>query len=238
MIVTRLFTSNGQQAPLSIVAINGSPYLPSRTSVLLQHLSTSLVTALQRTRPVDIRIIEFADIAVDVGSALSRPSLSAKAEDALQAVEGADVLIVGSPVFRGSLPGLFKHFFDLVHIDALIDTPVLFAVTGGSDRHALVIDHQFRPLFSFFQSLTLPIGVYASQADFSDYRIASEALQARIELAVERALPVLQTLQPAKSPAHAATAAVTPAAVLTPAASAAEPPAATQHSRHVLEKVA
>jgi FMN reductase len=46
-------------------------------------------------------------------------------------------------------------------------------------------------LFSFFQALTLPIGVYAAEADFRDYRIASATLQARIDLAAQRAAAVL-----------------------------------------------
>ncbi|MDO2048630.1 hypothetical protein Q2452_25540, partial [Escherichia coli] len=55
---------------------------------------------------------------------------------------------------------------------------------------ALVLDHQLRPLFSFFQAITLPIGVYASEADFDNYRIVSEPLKARIRLAAERAAPL------------------------------------------------
>ncbi|NLP82099.1 FMN reductase, partial [Acinetobacter baumannii] len=109
----------------------------------------------------------------------------------LAAIESADVLVVGSPVYRGSYTGLFKHLFDLVHHEALIDVPVLLAATGGSDRHALVIDHQLRPLFSFFQARTLPLGVYASEQDFSGHEITSQALRERIALAVARALPLL-----------------------------------------------
>ena len=73
-----------------------------------------------------------------------------------------------------------------------IDTPVLLAATGGSERHALVLDHQLRPLFSFFQALTLPIGVYATEADFSNYQITSDLLKARIQLAAERAAPLFR----------------------------------------------
>ncbi|MFQ2466534.1 NAD(P)H-dependent oxidoreductase [Aeromonas caviae] len=58
--------------------------------------------------------------------------------------------MVATPVFRGSYTGLFKRFFDLIGQDTLTDKPVLLAATGGSQRHALVIDHQIRPLFSFF----------------------------------------------------------------------------------------
>jgi len=97
---------------------------------------------------------------------------------------------VTAPVYRRSFTGHFKHLFDLIGHDALVDPPVLLAATGGSERHALVLDHQLRPLFSFLQALTLPIGVFASQAELADYQVSSEALAARIRLAAERAVPL------------------------------------------------
>ncbi|MDX9667941.1 FMN reductase [Pseudomonas sp. P5_152] len=172
--------------PLKVVAVSGGTFRPSRTLVLVQ----AIVAELARYLPIDSRIIELGDIVRPLGSALSRQELPETVEFELQAIESADLLVVAAPVYRGSYPGQFKHLFDLIGHDALIDTPVLLAATGGSDRHALVIDHQLRPLFSFFQSVTLPLGVYASQADFSDYQITSEALNTRIRLAVERAAPL------------------------------------------------
>lgn len=100
--------------------------------------------------------------------------------------------MVTTPVYRGSYTGLFKHFFDFIDQDALVDTPVLLAATGGSERHALMIDHQLRPLFSFFQARTLPLGVYATDKDFVDYRLQDPALIERTRLAVERALPFIE----------------------------------------------
>ncbi|SDI25176.1 FMN reductase [Pseudomonas panipatensis] len=173
-------------APLNVVAVSGGAYRPSRTQVLTQ----AILDEFARHLNIAPRLIELADIARPVGGALSRQELPEAIEAQLQAIENADLLIVASPVYRGSYPGQLKHLFDLLGQDALVDTPVLLAATGGSQRHALVIDHQLRPLFSFFQSLTLPLGVYASEADFSDYRISCELLQARIRLAVERALPL------------------------------------------------
>jgi FMN reductase len=172
--------------PLNVVAVSGGAYRPSRTLVLAQGILDEISLHLD----IDARLIELADIARPVGSALARHELPAPVEAQLQAIESADLLIVASPVYRGAYPGLLKHLFDLVGAEALIDTPVLLAANGGSPRHSLVIDHQLRPLFAFFQSLTLPLGVYASEADFKDYRITCEFLQARIRLAVERALPL------------------------------------------------
>ncbi|NLP63611.1 FMN reductase [Paraburkholderia sacchari] len=177
---------------INLVVVSGSPFRPSRTDVLLNALSA----ALERVLPVRTRVVALADIAADIGTVLSRERLPGHVEDELRAIEQADILLAGAPVYRGSLPGLFKHLFDLIGIDALAGKPVLIAATGGSQRHALVVDHQLRPLFSFFQSLVLPTGVYATPDDFTDYDITDSALKSRIELVIDQALPVLNGLFP------------------------------------------
>ncbi|MFT3720927.1 FMN reductase [Pseudorhodoferax sp.] len=172
--------------PLNIVAVVGSTYQPSRTRALVEALAAELEQRLlARTR-----ILQVGDFARPLGQALSREELPAGIEEHLQAIESAGLLIAAAPVYRGSFPGHFKHLFDLVGQEALVGKPVLLAATGGSDRHALVLEHQLRPLFGFFQALTLPIGVYGANADFENYRVTSPALQARLQLAAERAVPL------------------------------------------------
>jgi FMN reductase len=132
------------------------------------------------------------DIGPEFAGTLCRDELPASVEAELLRIESADVLVVASPVYRASFTGLFKHLFDFVGQYALVDTPVLLAATGGSDRHALIIEHQFRPLFGFFQALTLPLGVYANDSDFTNYRVSSLELHERIDQAVGRALPLIR----------------------------------------------
>jgi FMN reductase len=172
---------------LKLVAVSGGLQRPSRTLVLVEEIVAALSVAI----PLDVRLIELGDLAPALGRAVYRNQLPAEANAHIEAIEAADALVVASPVFRGSFTGLFKHLFDLIGQDALISKPVLLAATGGSNRHSLVIEHQLRPLFAFFQALTLPLGVYASEHDFDGYEIASTALRARIALAVERATPWL-----------------------------------------------
>lgn len=153
--------------------------------------------------PCEQRLVELGQLAPQLAGATWRTHLPDTVQRELDAVEQADVLVVATPVFRGSYTGLFKHFFDFIHQDALIDKPVLLAATGGSERHALMIDHQLRPLFSFFQARTLPLGVYATDKDFADYRLRDEALIERARLAVERALPLIDLMRRAAPPAVA-----------------------------------
>ncbi|MGN8259631.1 FMN reductase [Pseudomonas sp. SMSB3] len=172
--------------PLNVVALSGGTSRPSRTLALTQ----AIVAELSQHLHIKTHLIELGDIARPLGAALWRSELPDTVEQQLRLVEKADLLVVAAPVYRGSFPGHFKHLFDLIGQDALVDTPVLLAATGGSERHALVLDHQLRPLFSFLQALTLPIGVYASQAELADYQVSSSALDARIRLAAERAVPL------------------------------------------------
>ncbi|KKI40207.1 FMN reductase [Burkholderia vietnamiensis] len=171
-----------------VVVVSGNTSRPSRTLALTE----ALLSGLRAVLPVEPHLIELGEIAPVLSGVLSRADASAELALQLRTIEEADVLIVGSPVYRASYTGLFKHLFDLVHHEALIDVPVLLAATGGSERHALVIDHQLRPLFSFFQARTLPLGVFASERDFQDYAITSPELLDRIRLAVERAVPLVR----------------------------------------------
>ena len=176
-------------APLNIVAVSGGLNTPSKTESLVQNI----LDELGQATPINVHFIKLSEIGPLLSGAIYRNQLPKRVQDDLAAIEAADALIVGTPVYRASFTGLFKHLFDFVEQTALVDVPVLLAASGGSERHALVLEHQLRPLFSFFQAQTLPIGVYATDKDFNpDYSVASTPLRERIILAVARALPILQ----------------------------------------------
>lgn len=178
--------------PLRVVAVSGGLHRPSKAAALAEHLADLIASEV----PCERQLVELGQLAPHFAGVVRRAQLPVPVEAALAAVEQADVLIVTTPVYRGSYTGLFKHFFDFVDQDALVDTPVLLAATGGSDRHALMIDHQLRPLFSFFQARTLPPGVYATDKDFVGHGLDNAELLERARLAVERALPVIAVPRP------------------------------------------
>lgn len=173
---------------IKLVAVSGGLGRPSRAAAL----ASAIAAEIAATTGVETHSISVADLVPDLAGVISTKDAPASVSDAVRAIETADALIVATPVYRGSYTGLFKHLFDLVDHEALIGKPVLLAATGGSERHSLVIDHQLRPLFAFFQALTLPLGVYASDKDFSNYEVSSDALKERIALAVTRGIDHLR----------------------------------------------
>jgi FMN reductase len=172
--------------PLRVVAVVGSVRSPSKTRALADLLVDRLAT---RTS-VDAAVIELLTLSPGLGGALDRSGLDEHSEAAVRAVETADLVIAASPVFRGAYTGLFKHFFDFVDQYALANKPVLLAATGGSDRHALVIEQSLRPLFGFFQAWTAPMGLYLSAGDFDGTVILNPEVYERVEVAVDDVVPV------------------------------------------------
>jgi FMN reductase len=140
-------------------------------------------------------LFDLVDAGPGVG-AFTRDELPKSALDILGAIEAADALIVGSPVYKGSYAGLLKHLFDFVDPLCIAGKPVLLLATGAGERHALVGEHHLRPLFGFFSALTIPTYVYASDSDFRDgtlqnLAVVGRAAQAADEMASLLAGPAL-----------------------------------------------
>lgn len=169
---------------LSIVALSGNVTRPSRTA----SLTASIVSAFERHTIGTTTTFQMVDVAPDLFTALRPEQLAGRARDIVDTVEASDILVVASPVYRASYTGALKHLFDLVHFGALAGKPVILAATGGSHLHGLVTEHQLRPLMSFFNALTVPTAIYATEADFTDFALNSPAVLARIERAVGEAV--------------------------------------------------
>ncbi len=111
--------------PLNIVAVSGGLNTPSKTESLVQAILDELSEAID----VKVHFIKLSEIGPLLGGAFYRNQLPQRVQDDLAAVEAADALIVGTPVYRASFTGLFKHFFDFVEQTALVDVPVLLAAS-------------------------------------------------------------------------------------------------------------
>ncbi|MDQ1194748.1 FMN reductase [Agrobacterium sp. SORGH_AS 787] len=177
---------------MNILGISGSVKQPSRTARVV----SDILASIERRVSASVNTIDLAVAAPILFRALRADQLDEAGRRIIDAVEAADVLVVGSPVYRASYTGALKHLFDLVDFRALQGKRVILAATGGTPLHGLMLEHQFRPLFGFFGAVTVPTTIYAVEADFTEYTLANPAVEARIE----RAVAELVDLLPAASP--------------------------------------
>jgi FMN reductase len=168
---------------LDVVGFCGNVHRPSKTRALVEAVIADIVAH----RPADaVRSIVYdvIDLMPELGEAVGGADLPTKLRKVIQQLASADAIVVGSPVYKGSYSGLFKHFFDLIEPQQLMRLPVILTACGGGERHALVLEHQLRPLFGFFSAHTIATSIYASEHDFVDGCICSAPLRHRIEAAV------------------------------------------------------
>jgi FMN reductase len=183
--------SSGKPRLPRVVAFSGSAKRPSRTRILVEALGAEL----GRLRGIDLAVYDLVDAGPGLG-ATQRDDLPPPAARLIEAIEGADALIVGTPVYQGGYAGLFKHVFDFVDPVRMAGMPVALTATGGGLRHALVVEHGLRPLFGFFAAHVAPTSVYAGSDDMVDGRILDETVVARLAAAAAELAALLDVARP------------------------------------------
>jgi FMN reductase len=176
-----------QQSTARIVGIGGNFHRPSRTRALVE----TVVDRIRRDYGADGTLFDLVDVLPELGTFVYRNTVTGRTKEVLEAIESCKALVVGTPVYKGSYTGLFKHLFDLVTPERLAGVPVVLTATGGNDRHALMIEHELRPLFAFFAASTVATGIYAAEADFIDGLPGSERLLRGIDAAIRDLHPWL-----------------------------------------------
>ena len=141
---------------MKIVGVSGSHSRPSKSHVVLELIAARAAERVRGTA----RCFDLLDAGPELGRTFSRSAARPEHQAMWQAVLDSDLLVVGGPVYKGSYTGLFKHFFDLFDRESLAGKTVLLSALGGGQQHALMIEHQLRPLFGFFAANTLPKGLF------------------------------------------------------------------------------
>ena len=168
---------------MKIIGLSGSLSAPSRTRGLVE----AVIGEITRQTGFGGGVIDIAEIAADLGRTLGTFVLPPAIEAAHAQLRGADLIVIGVPVYKASYPGAFKHFVDLIDPKALEGKAAILVATGGSDQHALILEHQLRALASYLGLYSAPKTVFARDTDFSDYRLANPAIAERVALAAGQA---------------------------------------------------
>ncbi|MEV5647454.1 FMN reductase [Nocardia sp. NPDC052254] len=169
----------------TVVVLTAGLSQPSSTRLLADQLADAVSAAVgARGEAVDIEVIELRDLAADlattmVAGGLPTPAVAAAREK----VSAADGIIAVTPVFAASYSGLFKMFVDVLDTEALNGMPVLVAATAGTARHALVLEHAMRPLFTYLRAVVIPTGVFAATEDFGSTGLGERIQRAAAEFA-------------------------------------------------------
>ncbi len=187
----------------TIVVISAGLGVPSSTRMLADQLAAAVqrhLGALDAGAVLDV--VELRDYAGDIANTMVTGYAGPALAEVIDRVARADAMIAVTPTFSASYSGLFKSFFDVLDPKFLDGMPVLFGATGGTPRHALVLETAIRPLLSYLRARTMPTAVYASPEDWG--HAGTDGLDRRIGQAAGELAAVLAAA-PGTTPAPADT---------------------------------
>jgi FMN reductase len=161
---------------LNVLAIIGSLHRESVTRIVLNHAADKL--------RADGCLVDVLDLQAEP-LPLYNPDTAYDAPDfaALQVrVDKADVLLLGTPDYHGSISSTLKNFLDHFWHEF---AGKLFATVVASHEKGLTATDQLRTVARQCYAWTLPYGIsFAENTDLKDGKIVSGAFEKRLEMMI------------------------------------------------------
>jgi NAD(P)H-dependent FMN reductase len=161
---------------LSVLVVVGSLHGGCATGAVLAHVASRLKDDGCKVDSLDLAKEPMALFNPD--TAEDQPGFaSLKAR-----VESADVILLGTPDYHGSLSGVLKNFLDHFWHEF---AGKLFATVVASHEKGLTVTDQLRTVARQCYAWSLPYGVsFADGTDLKEGKIVGESLKKRIEMMI------------------------------------------------------
>jgi len=143
---------------MSILFISGSPAYPSSSSRLLQYFAEQLETQGYSYQHLHLRELPAQSLLL---GQRSDPAV----QKALQAVARADHIVLATPIYNASFPGLLKCFLDLLPQNGLAGKVILPIASAGSAAHLLALDYALRPVLQALDARHVLSSIFVAASD-------------------------------------------------------------------------
>jgi FMN reductase len=164
------------ETPLRILAVIGSLHRQSVTRSIICHLAKKLEEC-----GACVDVVDFEREPLP----LFNPDTSHSAPDfplLQKRVENADVLLLGTPDYHGSMSGAMKSFLDHFWREF---AGKLFATVVASHEKGLTVTDQLRTVARQCYAWSLPYGVsFSESTDFRDGKFTNDNFEKRVEMFV------------------------------------------------------
>jgi len=174
------------EPPLNVLAVVGSLNRVSVTRIVLNHVADGFRGAGSQVDLLDLQAeplpLYNPDTAYD----------GAGFEALQRRVVKADVLVLGTPDYHGSISSAMKNFLDHFWHEF---AGKLFVSIVASHEKGLTVTDQLRTVARQCYAWTLPYGVsFSESGDLKDGKIANEAFRKRLDMMIRDALVYGQVL--------------------------------------------
>jgi FMN reductase len=157
--------------PQSVVTVVGNPRAGSRTAAaaasVAELLSSELGTPYRLDELVDLVTFAPAIFQGDAAVGAERAAL----ESAIDLVSSASLVVIATPVYKGSYTGLLKSFLDVLRPGALAGAVVVPVTVSAAPSHKLLADQHLRPVLAELGASVPVPGVVLEERDLDDLQV-------------------------------------------------------------------
>lgn len=178
-----------------LVSILGSVTPPGR---FLKAMSAMTEAAPSADASLEARLINLGDCRIAFADGRPAKDYHDDTAEVVAQVEGADAVILATPVYRGTMTGALKNLLDHLPIEALRGKPCGIVAMGATNHHYLGADWHLREVLAWFGAFTAPTSVYLTTTDFPDGEVA-EAARAEL-LSLVQMLLKMREIAPRSAP--------------------------------------
>lgn len=158
---------------MKLLLILGSVTPPGRLLRAMQWLADAA-----RASPVlDTELVNLADKRVAFADGRPPEQYNDDTVSLVASAQAADMVIIASPVYRGSITGALKNLLDHFPVEALAGKPIGIVAMGATAHHFLGVDWHLRDILAWFGALLVPTSVYLASSDFIEGQLSEGARQ-------------------------------------------------------------
>jgi FMN reductase/FAD reductase [NAD(P)H] len=177
---------------MKLLGISGT-IIGAKTGILVREI---LETVKQAYPEVEIEYLDLMDYELEFCDGRNPGAYSEETRNVIEKVSTADFYLIGTPIFQGSIPGVLKNVFDLIHPRDFRNKVMGFVANGGTYQHYLVIESQLKPIAGFFRAFVAPSYVYANNEHFNaNNEIVDPELLERISRLAEELVSMQKALK-------------------------------------------
>jgi FMN reductase len=130
-------------------------------------LASELGTPYRIDELVDLVTIAPAIFQGDAAPEADRAAL----ESAVELASSASVIVIATPVYKGSYTGLLKSFLDVLPARALAGAVVVPVTVSAAPSHKLLADQHLRPVLAELGASVPVPGVILEERDLEDLQV-------------------------------------------------------------------
>ncbi|MFC4404963.1 NADPH-dependent FMN reductase [Gracilibacillus xinjiangensis] len=176
---------------MKVVFLSGS-IVGSKTKTAINYAKTKLMDAYPEA---EAELLDLAEYDVQFSDGRHYLDYNGDTKYVTETLMGADVLVIGTPIFQASLPGTLKNVFDLLPVNAFRDKVVSMIVTAGSAKHYLIPEQQLKPILAYMKAQIVQTYVFIEEIDFQHKEIVNDDVLFRMDRLVEDTIVLAETYQ-------------------------------------------